>query len=210
MAIINGILDVISIHAPREGGDAHGKARKQPCAISIHAPREGGDGLSDRCGLLSQHFNPRPPRGGRQQVQHFSLRLTIISIHAPREGGDDLHLFDGAEHGNFNPRPPRGGRPFAEMLSPLSVSTFQSTPPARGATTGIVSMVPSEENFNPRPPRGGRRWLLPNYPQLRNFNPRPPRGGRPLRRPQGRVHVHFNPRPPRGGRLGGKSRPCMT
>ena len=36
----------ISIHAPREGGDAARSFRVcKPVWISIHAPREGGDGI---------------------------------------------------------------------------------------------------------------------------------------------------------------------
>ena len=33
----------ISIHAPREGGDAHAQRGTAQTRISIHAPREGGD-----------------------------------------------------------------------------------------------------------------------------------------------------------------------
>ena len=33
--------------------------------ISIHAPREGGDKKQDHVKYLSSNFNPRPPRGGR-------------------------------------------------------------------------------------------------------------------------------------------------
>ena len=62
---------IISIHAPREGGDANrSSAHTARLHISIHAPREGGD------------FN-------------FPERSAIfidISIHAPREGGDFLPL----------------------------------------------------------------------------------------------------------------------
>ena len=56
----------ISIHAPREGGDDGTPYIIHATIISIHAPREGGD-LADqllRAGRV--HFNPRPPRGGRQ------------------------------------------------------------------------------------------------------------------------------------------------
>ena len=56
----------ISIHAPREGGDAGFPVRTGPASnISIHAPREGGDA-----------------RGGYTNIWMH------ISIHAPREGGD--------------------------------------------------------------------------------------------------------------------------
>ena len=33
--------------------------------ISIHAPREGGDVRTKNILLSNLHFNPRPPRGGR-------------------------------------------------------------------------------------------------------------------------------------------------
>ena len=58
--------EMISIHAPREGGDSPGTVYKPFfIIISIHAPREGGDGIYD---LLKNAL--------------------AISIHAPREGGD--------------------------------------------------------------------------------------------------------------------------
>ena len=40
-SVLYGII--ISIHAPREGGDGLSWASREPIAISIHAPREGGD-----------------------------------------------------------------------------------------------------------------------------------------------------------------------
>ena len=36
------------------------------------------------------HFNPRPPRGGRRYFRDIGFYKTHISIHAPREGGDTL------------------------------------------------------------------------------------------------------------------------
>lgn len=35
--------------------------------ISIHAPRMGGDSQPSVSSMELQNFNPRPPRGGRQQ-----------------------------------------------------------------------------------------------------------------------------------------------
>ena len=57
----------ISIHAPREGGDISPEEMEPFTVydISIHAPREGGDGLLMVINHLREHFNPRPPRGGR-------------------------------------------------------------------------------------------------------------------------------------------------
>ena len=102
---------VISIHAPREGGDeVTGVIQVIPCTISIHAPREGGDA---------------------PQLRRFVLRE--ISIHAPREGGDDYEKLDVSGDGHFNPRPREGGDAVGADES-HDVERFQSTPPARGAT----------------------------------------------------------------------------
>ena len=56
----------ISIHALREEGDTRRSTTSAGSSrISIHALREEGDGR-ERGGLnATQHFNPRPPRGGR-------------------------------------------------------------------------------------------------------------------------------------------------
>ena len=113
---------MISIHAPREGGDVVVLSKMmRERSISIHAPREGGDCVGCLAALLFCHFNPRPPRGGRLRFLQLcpttvafqstppargataNLPLTYIfckiSIHAPREGGDilrqQLHFLDG-------------------------------------------------------------------------------------------------------------------
>ena len=79
--------------------------------------------------------------------------------------------------GNFNPRPPRGWRPRRNGQSCKSVSEFQSTPPARGATAGRI--------------RNGWRFFY--------FNPRPPRGGRPRRRLLQNCVFRFQSTPPARG-----------
>ena len=147
----------ISIHAPREGGDTAKNtnsttnqqfqstppARGATSVVYSHLdsyhrfqstpPARGATLLGVWVGLVSRHFNPRPPRGGRPSIR----------------AGD-------SGPGYFNPRPPRGGRPIG--LSPIihthdiSIHApreggdpvngiyprfqyrFQSTPPARGAT----------------------------------------------------------------------------
>ena len=58
-------------------------------------------------------------------------------------------------------------------------SAFQSTPPARGATTRRPPPARLPPDFNPRPPRGGRLLVVDGQQHaLLDFNPRPPRGGR--------------------------------
>ena len=154
---LRGTHDV-SIHAPRAEGDpdASGpvpsvefqstpparRARRVPTAVSIHAPRAEGDSGSpqfqstpparratDRCaGRQSlEGFNPRPPRGGRLENEVAELSRDGVSIHAPRAEG------------------------VGQEDTASTVSEFQSTPPARRATSGSTLA-----GFNPRPPRGGR------------------------------------------------------
>ena len=102
---------LISIHAPREGGDCtirwiclmYPLFQSTPPArgatsltnffpscynISIHAPREGGDGGYNDEVITHLDFNPRPPRGGRHDGETYWKEKNTISIHAPREGGD--------------------------------------------------------------------------------------------------------------------------
>ena len=148
----------ISIHAPREGGDYVFAASNKTAAISIHAPREGGDCTGRYIARPCRHFNPRPPRGGRRADRGITVHLT-----------------------HFNPRPPRGGRlsgPHPELPAyAISIHapreggdmtynrtadftvTFQSTPPARGATSAGWICCSTRYYFNPRPPRGGDRPL---------------------------------------------------
>ena len=98
-------IAVVSIRAPREGGDrswgvAYLRGRFQSAppvkgatttgdpraflpAVSIRAPREGGDSSDVR-----RRGNPR------------------VSIRAPREGGDRLAHALRIRLGGFNPRPP--------------------------------------------------------------------------------------------------------
>ena len=103
---------LISIHAPREGGDVvYAVWGSGFCHFNPRPPRGGR-----RCGKreafsISYDFNPRPPRGGRHGQNHAKKKQREISIHAPREGGDKSRNFLSISKVYFNPRPPRGGRP---------------------------------------------------------------------------------------------------
>ena len=125
----------ISIHAPCEGGDLNLTLRLSDQAISIHAPCEGGDGdkLSG-CPDRYQISIHAPCEGGDAPGTPTPIGTFGISIHAPCEGGDVCNgrCDSGSRH--FNPRPLRGGRLLPKGLAVWSAS-FQSTPPARGATT---------------------------------------------------------------------------
>ena len=148
---------IISIHAPREGGDRR-KHTTMCCGVIFQStpPARGATPFPDLEPLPAAHFNPRPPRGGRRYpagtniwrklfqstppargatVYFMAALLTSlgISIHAPREGGDQQNT-----HSQQQDR------------------LFQSTPPARGATVKHIERRCYADHFNPRPPRGGR------------------------------------------------------
>ena len=94
--------------------------------ISIHAPREGGDasGMSTRR-RRSGHFNPRPPRGGRRRSRHHYDHPHGISIHAPREGGDPDMCAAAKAAFEFQSTPPaRGATPVRDRTTnqpPISI-----------------------------------------------------------------------------------------
>ena len=157
------------------------RERGAPCSggwnISIHAPREGSDHKLRHISPLGVNFNPRPPRGERRL---FMLSLQQPAYFNPRPPRGErriqgVYMLRGL---NFNPRPPRGERrPEALMgvqLADISIhapregsdaygacfstatNTFQSTPPARGATKAYPLIIRGLAYFNPRPPRGER------------------------------------------------------
>ena len=160
--------------------------------ISIHALREEGDGAPHPAGARTQHFYPRPPRGGRRsrnssfgkskvflstpsarRATTRGLRRSCrgpISIHALREEGDVQH------HAN---------------VFDLAISIHALR----------------EEGDLPRPPRGGRpgpfRWPF-STPGI-SIHALREEGDRCSGQAAGPA-ADFYPRPPRGGRrLNGKT-----
>ena len=168
--------------------------------ISIHALREEGDGAPHPAGARTQHFYPRPPRGGRRsrnssfgkskvflstpsarRATTRGLRRSCrgpISIHALREEGDAYT---------------------AECMEALKV--FLSTPSARRATYArrrradgyVISIHALREEGDRHLCRCGAgpgkisihalreegdRQIQEYKTTLNNFYPRRPRGGR--------------------------------
>ena len=86
------------------------------------------------------------------------------------------------------------------MTVPL---VFQSTLPARGATSLATACRVRCLHFNPRSPRGERRRAVRQICSVRkDFNPRSPRGERPQPIYRPLTKTYFNPRSPRGERHG--------
>ena len=90
------------------------------------------------------HFNPRSPHGERRFVRLVLPVLPCISIHAPRTGSDLVKLCKLRQCAYFNPRSPHGERQRWCKKCDKSI-TFQSTLPARGATTRDLITADSDE-----------------------------------------------------------------
>ena len=68
----------------------------------------------------------------------LALISPAISIHAPREGGDDEVNANNVETYSISIHAPREGGDIPCTSTENAQIQFQSTPPARGATTLVV------------------------------------------------------------------------
>ncbi len=140
---------------PARGATGMGRLVTSSLIFQSTPPARGATALF--CGLVSEkeNFNPRPPRGGRRRGAITPTRQRVfqstppargatargrtehhsgsISIHAPREGGDlDGTVIPISQYISIHA--PREGGDLVAIPHFLGVVTFQSTPPARGAT----------------------------------------------------------------------------
>ena len=172
----------------------------------------------------SAYFNPRPPRGGRQESQRQEMQAQVFQStpSARRATSSVLTAFCG--NTDFNPRPPRGGRR-CRRATPRQHRMISIHALREEGDVDFCIFPPLDLNFNPRPPRGGRLGgvLMADLSVLFQSTPSARRATRPMGQPACRVgisihalreegdHLHnwdpaddenFNPRPPRGGRRG--------
>ena len=102
---------MISIHAPREGGDIYNDLYLMPVVLFQSTPPARGATSDGNVHSAAWQFQSTPPARGATLMMIYTGMRIGISIHAPREGGD---------------------RTSAAWC--LEIDIFQSTPPARGAT----------------------------------------------------------------------------
>ena len=206
---------------PARGATRHHTRQLRPDPISIHAPREGGDAHSAVVHHCPEHFNPRPPRGGRprssrccastQQFQstppargatgcgYAPLFLQPISIHAPREGGDIDEIAAGIRWHYISIHAPREGGDLDLFAVDGDGVLFQSTPPARGATYD-GSMTLADREFQSTPPaRGATRSRHHHQPPARISIHAPREGGDALADEQIAAINEFQSTPPARG-----------
>ena len=168
----------VSIHAARAGGDevevvssTSGKSAFQstpPARAATWGRRRAPPPPHPRS------FNPRRPRGRRR---------TTCSR--------------GRSRSRFNPRRPRGRRRTPSATIHMR-EEFQSTPPARAATTDDRFKLSETLCFNPRRPRGRRRDRRPAILlRRRNVSIHAARAGGDVSCPPGeRANVMFQSTPP--------------
>ena len=189
--------------------------------VSIHAPRAGGDALCAAAARLAEGFNPRPPRGGRRLDALGDRPRRRVSIHAPRAGGDRFPSPDAPPDHRFQSTPPARGATSAERAK-LGGIEFQSTPPARGATLGLAE-AGRRRRVSIHAPRAGGDSTCRKRECMRTVSIHAPRAGgdavldRCAAALEVSIHAPraggdslqgsflcrsccFNPRPPRGGR----------
>ena len=168
-------LPQISIHAPRTGSDFPEGGFYHRHEISIHAPRTGSDHNPRRSLSALRDFNPRSPHGERrtaprictsasnfnprsphgERLRRFRRVLSLgISIHAPRTGSDGQRRESVPAH-QISIHAPRTGSDSGAFAASFRLA-FQSTLPARGATSTLRILRCGDSDFNPRSPHGER------------------------------------------------------
>ena len=173
--------------------------------------------------LAAKGFQSTPPSREATFCNVCKTVFDVVSIHAPLTGGDVPASPSPADFDVSIHAPLTGGDGISGYGC-WAISTFQSTPPSREATSGTHCEVFDKRvsihapltggdatrpatngrlsSFNPRPPHGRRRRSCSGIVFDGGFNPRPPHG----RRPGAERHSHdsdgFNPRPPHGRRPG--------
>ena len=147
----------ISIHAPREGSDR--RKRRDGAStryFNPRSPRRERPPFVVKPAYWHDHFNPRSPRRERLQDRRRGQRQGRISIHAPREGSDiktadkvaalvisihapregsDMVYTSRSVLTEISIHAPREGSDFGWRSTPTRSRRFQSTLPAKGATS---------------------------------------------------------------------------
>ena len=143
--------------------------------ISIHPPREGWDQCPRLPAPSAGRFQSTHPVRGGTFREDDAAHIQSISIHPPREGWD----YNYPPHAYvqiISIHPPREGWDCWKPISMVRMSTFQSTHPVRGGTTGIISTL-IEAFISIHPPREG--WDCGHRParRQRRISIHPPREG---------------------------------
>ena len=131
-------------------------------------PARGATAFARLTILYTRYFNPRSPHGERLALRSASPLPARISIHAPRTGSDCSCRCCFARAYLFQSTLPARGATTRTPRWRTVLWTFQSTLPARGATPALCLHLPTA-NFNPRSPHGERPDLPLLFPRRGKF-----------------------------------------
>ena len=118
-------------------------------------PARGATRASRSCPLCRGFQSTLPARGATIFVCSMA-DLFGISIHAPRTGSDDMDVGLGSFGSDISIHAPRTGSDRLRRWLCNQTTSFQSTLPARGATTPKPRRCVRTDDFNPRSPHGER------------------------------------------------------
>ena len=215
---------LISIHAPREGSDSSTFTRIMGALLfQSTLPARGATCWAAPSLNLGGNFNPRSPRGERRSGNMGSRSCPRFQSTLPARGatwagkvlqGHGQNFNPRSPRGerpqatselwktlwNFNPRSPRGERLYQTEMRGLRVP-FQSTLPARGATSLDYIIGKAYRFQSTLPARGATLWPLTLVVGILGFQSTLPARGATLNIfGYCWYNVNFNPRSPRGER----------
>ncbi len=139
---LNGLIEDISIHAPREGGDCTRPVTRYSIkSFQSTPPARGATYTGDFIRDGHDQFQSTPPARGATRSPVSLINFDRISIHAPREGGDSIINSRLSTRRSISIHAPREGGDVSCAGNPAGTNIFQSTPPARGATAKMHSFI---------------------------------------------------------------------
>ena len=127
-------------------------------------------------------------------VENSILLVIDVSIHAPRTGRDVSEMYQSCYQPSFNPRAPHELRPRRMLL------VFQSTRPARGATTIAAASESESAWFQSTRPARGATSLARSRRRHAVVSIHAPRTGRDVRLVASHGHRLVSIHAPRTGR----------
>ena len=121
--------------------------------VSIHAPRTGRDTMAYHDRRLSRRFNPRAPHGARPACSQTTATSPCFNPRAPH-GARLGPVHDKDFWGPVSIHAPRTGRDVGKGVQIRRCDMFQSTRPARGATSVSTYWTFARVFQSTRPARG--------------------------------------------------------
>ena len=145
-------------------------------------PARGATGNRRRVAALDLFQSTLPARGATPFIHHHRKDGIDFNPRSPHGERPVPGAGSAARKSHFNPRSPHGER-LNRFGNCPRINAFQSTLPARGATTSVESLAMNIIFQSTLPARGATRIEIHALVTLGYFNPRSPHGERRNRKP---------------------------